>query len=236
MGCGHNKIEIPVEKNTKIKLYEDYEEIKPYTFIISFYNLTWKKKPDICIFQKISEKEFQKSEINNLNIILENALINPNNKMNYLMTKNQILYYIYCTNGVIITRNYHKINYYINNYIDNIINLNFVDISIILEEKEYFSIYELKRQSKYYFNLNMKEIDFTKRNELTNEGKMEQLSDFEDIEDEIEKEESNEKKNNDINIKINMEHFNGNYKQNDDDNFLGIKNMEKRETILNGIY
>ena len=237
MGCGHNSKKISIEKIIKDKLYEDYEEINPYTYVISFYNLTWKKKPNICIFQKISEEVVKKPEINSLNLILEKTEINSNDKMNYLMSRNQILFYIFCNNGVIITRNYHKINYYIYNYIDNIIKISFVDFSlIILPEKEYFSLYELKRQSKYYFNLNMKEIDFTKRNELTNDGKLEQLSDFEDIEDEVEKEEKDEKINNDnnINIKINVNHFNGQYIINEDDNFLGIKDMNKRKSISNG--
>ena len=201
----------------------------------SSYNITWKKKPNICIFQKISEEIVEKSIMKNLNIVIEKMKIFPNDKMKFSINQNQILFYLFCSNGVIITRNSHKINYYISNYIDNIINLSFVDLALImLPEKEYFSIYELKRQSKYFFDLNMKEVDFTKRNELTNDGKLEQLSDFEDLGEEIEIDEKNEKKYEDIEIKINRDHFDGEYMKNEDKNFLGIEDMKKKESISNG--
>lgn len=236
MGCGQDKRQIQNDKISKDKcLYEDYKEINPYTYSISYYNITWKKKPNICIFQKISEEIVEKSIMKNLNIVIEKMKIFPNDKMKFSINQNQILFYLFCSNGVIITRNSHKINYYISNYIDNIINLSFVDLALImLPEKEYFSIYELKRQSKYFFDLNMKEVDFTKRNELTNDGKLEQLSDFEDLGEEIEIDEKNEKKYEDIEIKINRDHFDGEYMKNEDKNFLGIEDMKKKESISNG--
>jgi hypothetical protein len=152
MGCAHDKNQIPVENIIKEKslcLYEDYEEINPYTFNLSLYNLTWKKKPTICVFNKISEEVMQKLVMKNVNTVIEKTTIFSSDKIKYSIKQNQILFYIFCSNGVIITRNFQKINYYFSNYIDNIINLCFVDISlIIIREKEYFSLYEIKRQSK----------------------------------------------------------------------------------------
>ena len=238
MGCGHDKNQIQVENIIKDKsLYEDYEIINPYTFILSLYHLTWKKKPNICVFNKISEEVMQKSVMKNLNIVIDKMTIFSSDKIRYSIKQNQTLFYIFCSNGVIITRNFQKINYYFSNYIDNIINLSFVDISlIILPEKEYFSFYEIKKQSKYFFDLNMKEVDFTKRNDLINDGKNEQLSEYEDIheENEIELNDKNQEKYKDIEIKINENHFNGEYMKNEDKDFLGIRDNNKRESITNG--
>ena len=237
MGCAHDKNQIPVEniiKEKSLSLYEDYEEINPYTFNLSLYNLTWKKKPNICVFNKISEEVMQKLVMKNVNTVIEKMTIFASDKIKYSIKQNQILFYIFCSNGVIITRNFQKINYYFSNYIDNIINLCFVDISlIIIREKEYFSLYEIKRQSKYFFDLNMKEIDFTKRNDLINDGKNEQLSDYEDIDEEDETD-INEEKYKDIEIKINENHFNGEYMKNEDKDFLGIRESNKKESFSNG--
>ena len=236
MGCGHGEKLNLLNKNPKNEsLFEPYEEINPYTFNISMYNLSWKKKPDICYFQIVTEEVVEKSEMKNLNIILDKTSVFARDKLKYSINLNQILFYIFCSNGVIITRNQHKINYYITNYLDNIITLAFVDISlIIIPEKEFFSLYELKRQSKYFFSLNMKEIDFSNRNKLTNDGKIEQLSDFENAleDDEIEEKKDEKKKN--IDIKININHFNGEYMKNEDNDFLGINNLKKRESLSNG--
>ena len=236
MGCGHGGNKNLLYKNPKNEsFFEPYEEMNPYTFNISMYNLSWKKKPDICYFQIVTEEVAEKSEMKNLNIILEKTTVFPTGKLKYSINQNHILFYIFCSNGVIITRNQHKINYYITNYLDNIITLAFVDISqIIIPEKEFFSLYELKRQSKYFFSLNMKEVDFSNRNKLTNEGKIEQLSDFEDALEEDEIEEKKDKSEKDIDIRININHFNGEYMKNEDNDFLGIKNLKKKESLSNG--
>ena len=229
MGCGHGNKKLPLKTNQKEKLYEDYEEINAYTYELRYYVLFWKKRPDICYFHKISNEMVQKSEMTSLNKVLEKTTIDRNGSIKSLIKQDLILFYIYCSNGVIITKNSNKINYYLSTYMDNIINLSFVDISVtILPEIEYCSLYELKRQSKYFYNLDMKEVDFTYRNQLTNKGKMEQLSDFDDIEEEVEKEEKNNEIYKDIDIKFNINHFNGEYMMNDD-NFLGINDKKKEE-------
>ena len=234
MGCGNGNQKIPLKINQKKKLYEDYEEINSYTFDICFYILIWKKRPDTCYFQKISGEVIKKSEITSLNKVLEKMTLENVEDIKSLIKQDQILFYVFCSNGVIITKNSNKINFYLSSYIDNIINLSFVDISVtILPEREYYSLYELKRQSKYFYNLNMKEVDFSERNKLTNDGKMEQLSDFDDIEEEVEKEEKNNEKYKDIDIKFNINHFNGEYMKNEDDNFLGINDNKKKEENTN---
>ena len=228
MGCGHGNQKLPLKAIQKEKLYEDYGEIKADTYELCNYVLFWKKRPDICYFQKISEEVVQKSEMTNLNKVLDKMTIDTNGTIKSLIKQDLILFYIYCSNGVIITKNSNKINYYLSTYIDNIINLSFVDISVtILPEIEYYSLYELKRQSKFYYNLHMKEVDFTYRNQLTNEGKMEQLSDLDDIEEEVEKDEKNNEVYKDIEIKFNINHFNGEYMMNDD-NFLSINEKKKK--------
>ena len=229
MGCGHGNKKLPLKTIQKEKLYEDYEEINAYSYKLCFYTLFWKKRPDICYFQKISDEVVQKSEMTTLNKVLDKMTIDRNGTIKSLIKQDQILFYIYCSNGVIITKNSNKIKYYLSTYMDNIINLSFVDISVtMLPEIEYYSLYELKRQSKFFYNLHMKEIDFTYRNKLTNNGKVEQLSDSDDIEEEVEKDEKNNELYKDIEIKFNINHFNGEYMMNDD-NFLGINDKKKEE-------
>ena len=233
MGCGHGNQKLPSKNIQKEKLYEDYGEINADTYELCYYTLFWKKRPDICYFQKISDEVVQKSEMTSLTKVLDKMTIDRNGTIKSLIKQDLVLFYIYCSNGVIITKNSNKINYYLSTYIDNIINLSFVDISVtILPEKEYYSLYELKRQSKFFYNLHMKEVDFTYRNKLTNDGKMEQLSDFDDIEEEVEKDEKNNEVYKDIEIKFNINHFNGEYMMNDD-NFLGINDNKKKEDNSN---
>ena len=78
MGCGHGIKKFIIEKiPKKDSLYETYQEINAYTFSISMYNLTWKKRPDICIFQLVSEEVVDKSVMKDLNIIIEKMTIFP---------------------------------------------------------------------------------------------------------------------------------------------------------------
>ena len=67
MGCGHGEKLNLLNKNPKNEsLFEPYEEINPYTFNISMYNLSWKKKPDICYFQIVTEEECSKCRYLNI--------------------------------------------------------------------------------------------------------------------------------------------------------------------------
>ena len=91
MGCGHGNQKIPLKTIQKEKLYEDYEEINPYTYKIYYYTLFWKKRPDICYFQKISDEVVQKSEMASLNKVLDKMTIDRNSSIKSLIKQDQIL-------------------------------------------------------------------------------------------------------------------------------------------------
>ena len=79
---------------------------------------------------------------------------------------------------------------------NEVIKICIVDISsVIISESEYFSIYEVKNQTKYFFDLTNKEISFVERNTKVNYGKDEVLSDTEiDLRDEEIEEEKEKNK------------------------------------------
>ena len=64
-----------------------------------------------------------------------------------------------------------------------------------MRDLRYFSIYEVKNQTKYFFDLTNKEISFVERNTKVNYGKDELLSDTEiDLRDEEIEEEKEKNK------------------------------------------
>ena len=158
MGCGKSKEILPLVNSTKNKFsktFEEYSELDFQTYNAYFYQLLWKTRPKICFFQLKEQDKFNKKEINNFNILFKQKIITRNNNIDILSKDRLLIYYLHCNNGVIITRNSNKINYLISG--------------------DKFNIYELKNQSKYFFNLNNKEIDFTHRNELVSMGKQEKI-------------------------------------------------------------
>ena len=171
--------------------YEQYSKSNPNTLEVILYNLDWKTRPDICVFQKMDEQIIEKEEANNVDDLLEVLQFEEVKSIDYLIDNGFIIYYLYIDSGVIITRNIDKINYFFGSKMDQIIKLCIVDISsIISSEPEYFCIHELKKQSIYFFDLTNKEINFSARNKLVNLGKDENLSDTEiDLMDEIIEEE-----------------------------------------------
>ena len=171
--------------------YEQYSKSNPNTLEVILYNLDWKTRPDICVFQKMDEQIIEKEEANNVDDLLELLQFEEVKSIDYLIDNGFIIYYLYIDSGVIITRNIDKINYFFGSKMDQIIKLCIVDISsIISSEPEYFCIHELKKQSIYFFDLTNKEINFSARNKLVNLGKDENLSDTEiDLMDEIIEEE-----------------------------------------------
>ena len=55
MGCSAQEtLEIQTKKDT-IE-YESYSKSDPKTFEMILYSLDWKTRPEICFFQKLSEK------------------------------------------------------------------------------------------------------------------------------------------------------------------------------------
>ena len=243
MGCSTFKEETSAEKynfSTNIlKKFEEYSILDKTSFELYYFQLLWKNRSIICFYQLKDKSTLSKQEINNLNSLLKQKIITEQGDIEYLLKNKLILFYIHIQNGVIITRNRNKINHYLMNYIGNIISISLVDISNVnLLGGEKFSIYELKNQSKYYFSLDNKEIDFTQRNELISLGKNEEIFEKEDI---IEDEELEEKnillKEKGISIKINKHDFimGGNNEEREsffqsvDNN--NNKDMENKQTV-----
>ena len=167
--------------------YENYTQSNPNTMEIYFYRLDWKIRPEICVFLKLEERIIEKEEANNIDDLIESVQFEELKNFDTLIEGGYIIYYLYCDNGVVITRNIDKINYFLGVKLNEIIKLCIVDISsVIISESEYLSIHEIKKQTKYLFNLSNKEVNFKERNELVNMGKDENLSETEiDLNDEI---------------------------------------------------
>ena len=196
MGCSTFKEDSSLENNNSLnkqKKFEVYPKPDKQFFDLYYYQLLWKIRPTICFYQLKEQEKINKQEVNTLIALLKQKIINEQNNIEYLIKNKLIIIYIHITNGIIITRNKNKVNYYLMNYNEHIIDVCLVDISNVdLLSGEKFSIYELKTQSKYYFDLNNKEIDFSKRNELVSMGKNEEIFEKENI---VEDEELDERKN-----------------------------------------
>ena len=185
MGCLSDKKNI-VNDSLEIDNCESYPEPNGITFDLIFYKLGWKSKPNICIFQKIDEETLDKYNIISTNDLFHTSQIEEMKLVPQLYEMKNVLFYIYCSEGVIITTNIRKVNHFFHKYKRNLIKCCIVDISsIIMTGSEYNSIHEIKKQSRFYFDLNLKEISFIERNKLINHGKNEDLSDTEiDLDDE----------------------------------------------------
>ena len=171
--------------------YESYIKSNPESLEIIFYKLDWKIRPDICVFLKLENRILDKEESNNIDDLIESAEFEELKNIDALIDGGYIIFYLYSDSGVVITKNIDKINYFLGVKMSEIIKLCIVDISnAIMNESEYFCIHEVKKQSKYFFDLTNKEINFKERNEMVNLGKDENLSETEiDLEDEIIEEE-----------------------------------------------
>ena len=195
MGCSSQETTIIQTKKDTIN-YEQYTKSDPKTLDIILYSLDWKTRPEICFFQKLSEKTLDKEETANIDELIEIAQFEELSNIESLSEEGYIIFYVYINEGVVITRNMDKINYFLGLKINDVIKICIVDISsVIISESEYFSIYEVKNQTKYLFDLTNKEISFKERNEKVNYGKDENLSDTEiDLRDEeLEKEKEKNK-------------------------------------------
>ena len=160
------------------------------------YSLDWKTRPEICFFQKLSEKTLDKEESCNIDELIDFAQFEELSNIDSLSEEGYIIFYVYVDEGVVITRNMDKINYFLGVKMNEVIKICIVDISsVIISESEYFSIYEVKNQTKYFFDLTNKEISFVERNTKVNYGKDEVLSDTEiDLRDEEIEEEKEKNK------------------------------------------
>ena len=234
MGCADSKkIEEPIIE--EIKFFDDYESGDSFNYNVFYFNLTWKAQPIICIYQIVDTVSFNKKDVPNLITLFRHQEIEENNNFKMLIKKKLVLFYIHCNNGVIITRNYNKVNYYMSNFIDNIIDICLVDLSkVYLNEKNDFSIYEAKKQSKYFFNLDNKELNFIDRKELIEQGKSEKIEQNEyNLEDEIDEEKTNIEKNREIIIKLGEDKFDQDYSANLLMNQINLNNVSDVNQQIN---
>ena len=235
MGCGQMKENPLSDRSNRNKnianKFEDYQESENLSYTVYFYQLIWKNRPLNCFFQLKDQEKFNKKDINNLNLLLKQKIINSNNNKDQITKDKLIIYYIHCLKGVIITRNSQKINYYLSNYIDNVIDVCLVDISnIYLNGGDKFNLYQVKKQSKYFFNLNMKEIDFSERNELVSLGKKEEIFVEEIIhEDEEVEEKKKNLKNNEIIVKFNKKKYANGGLNEEKDSFFQSNNQNQEK-------
>ena len=236
MGCSSNETtEIQTKKDT-IE-FENYVKSDPKTLDIILYSLDWKTRPEICIFQKLSEKTLDKDESPNIDDLIEIAQFEEISNIESLSDEGYIIYYVYINEGVVITRNMDKINYFLGLKFNEVIKICIVDISsVIISESEYFSLYEVKNQTKYFFDLTNKEISFTERIKKVNYGKDENLSDTEiDLRDEeLEVEKENNKYIQVVNQSILLgEKKEGEEEQQENENAEENNNVEEKEIELN---
>ena len=215
MGCSNfkedNNISPKIINYSKkiSKNFEEYSQLDSQSFDLYYYQLLWKIRPTICFFQLRDEEKIGKSDVFNYTSLMKQKILVEQSNINYLIKEKMIIVYIHSVNGVVITRNKNKVNYFLMNNMNNIIDICLVDISNVnLNGGEKFSIYELKTQSKYYFNMENKEIDFSKRNELISLGKQEHIFEKESSFEDEELDEKNEiLQDSELVLKLDMDNF-----------------------------
>ena len=266
MGCSNfkedNNISPKIINYSKkiSKNLEEYSQLDSQSFDLYYYQLLWKIRPTICFFQLRDEEKIGKSDVFNYTSLMKQKILVEQSNINYLIKEKMIIVYIHSINGVVITRNKNKVNYFLMNNMNNIIDICLVDISNVnLNGGEKFSIYELKTQSKYYFNMENKEIDFSKRNELISLGKQEHIFEKESSFEDEELDEKNEiLQDSELVLKFDMDNFikkdpneeKESFFQNDNNNnnnnsdkdkktikrkSIQAKNLDIDKTILNDI-
>ena len=266
MGCSNfkedNNISPKIINYSKkiSKNFEEYSQLDSQSFDLYYYQLLWKIRPTICFFQLRDEEKIGKSDVFNYTSLMKQKILVEQSNINYLIKEKMIIVYIHSVNGVVITRNKNKVNYFLMNNMNNIIDICLVDISNVnLNGGEKFSIYELKTQSKYYFNMENKEIDFSKRNELISLGKQEHIFEKESSFEDEELDEKNEiLQDSELVLKFDMDNFikkdpneeKESFFQNDNNNnnnnsdkdkkvikrkSIQAKNLDIDKTILNDI-
>ena len=266
MGCSNfkedNNISPKIINYSKkiSKNLEEYSQLDSQSFDLYYYQLLWKIRPTICFFQLRDKEKIGKSDVFNYTSLMKQKILVEQSNINYLIKEKMIIVYIHSVNGVVITRNKNKVNYFLMNNMNNIIDICLVDISNVnFNGGEKFSIYELKTQSKYYFNMENKEIDFSKRNELISLGKQEHIFEKESSFEDEELDEKNEiLQDSELVLKFDMDNFikkdpneekesffqndnNNNNNNNDKDKkvikrkSIQAKNLDIDKTILNDI-
>ena len=178
MGTSSSKKDVVVTKNTKY----DTTPAPSGSLQIVLFRLIWEMRPKILIFKQIGQTAVNKINHPSLEQILEES-VNEDFRTYGVLSKsgsNPLLYYIHLGDGVVITKKLTKLKYLLEKNLDQMVRISLVNISEIMKKfSDYCSIYEIKKVSKYYYDLTKCKIDLSKRNELVEKGKSEVISDEE---------------------------------------------------------
>ena len=234
---------IPEKERLQIRIYDTDEEA---TLEIEIYKLIWENKFTILSFSNIAfdlvpkqkEKKFTHIFIKSKNNVLKSY-------SDELSVPNTLLFYVYLKEGVFITKKLRKLQKIFSKFESKIIKISLVDYSSIKNKyPEYFSMYQIKTQSKLAFDLSSCKINLLKRSEAYSKGKNEILTD-EDIDLDDEEQTPTHPRNdeliiqNEINWKINDQIINFLYEiQNDEpyEKIIDFKNLNKKKIYVESDY
>ena len=178
MGTSSSKKDVVITKNTKY----DTTPAPSGSLQIVLFRLIWEMRPKILIFKQIGQTAVNKINHPSLEQILEEST-NEDFRTYGVLSKsgsNPLLYYIHLGDGVVITKKLTKLKFLLETNLDQMVRISLVNISEIMKKfSDNCSIYEIKKVSKYYYDLTKCKIDLSKRNELVEKGKSEVISDEE---------------------------------------------------------
>ena len=203
MGNSINKKEIEINKG--LFYYDNLPKLTG-DFDIIIYKLFWLKKHKILSFSNLASEFITKDSTLTLDSILEDSKnIIFHSYKNEIYNPKSFLFYILTNDGILITKKISKVKFYIPLVINNLIRISIVDVSKILKtEPFYFSFYEIKKVSKYFFDLSLCKIDLSKRSQNIDNSSKIALSDTEIDLNDIEQED-NEERENELVIKSNLD-------------------------------
>ena len=194
MGNSVTKNEIKIKNGLSY-----YDKLPKLTgdFDIIIYKLMWLKKPKLLSFSNLASELITKEQTLTLDSIFdESRNFVFNTYKNEIYNPKSFLFYIITNEGILITKKIAKVKIYIPLVINNLIRISIVDISKILKNDPfYFSFYEIKKASKYYFDLSLCKIDLSDRSQNIDNSSKILLSDNEIELDDIEQKENEEREN-----------------------------------------
>ena len=154
---------------------------------INIYKLIWEQKFTTLIFSNISFELISKKGNKLIEIFQKSKNNIFKSYTDELSTPNTLLFYIYIPTGIIITKKYKKAEKILLKLESKIIKISLVDYSFIKNKyPEFFSLYQIKIQTKLFYDLSTCKIDLTKRIGLYTKGRNQNLSDEEILLDDVE--------------------------------------------------
>ena len=154
---------------------------------INIYKLIWEQKFTTLILSNISFELISKKGNKLIEIFQKSKNNIFKSYTDELSTPNTLLFYIYIPTGIIITKKYKKAEKILLKLESKIIKISLVDYSFIKNKyPEFFSLYQIKIQTKLFYDLSTCKIDLTKRIGLYTKGRNQNLSDEEILLDDVE--------------------------------------------------